>query len=415
MQTGTIIINKKGNASIKPEGGKELSVPKEFVFDVYRPASGKKRLPCEFEGNPISRILIEGKEVPKNQSVMEQKEANKQKVLQQKAEAAKAEKAARAKKQTQKAEEWQDSFDVEETRLPLDTRALLNDADNFHLKLNKAARFIQKKKDKGADEILDKDKFVFFKNDYDSRRETGHQFKIKPNFGNFNFAQNCQKHLGLAKDLCAHTTASPMSIDWRLVVGLGQASVYETSMTLHHIYGIPYIPASSIKGVVRSWQIRNKYLDKVTDKDRKDSKDQDPAEKLALDNEQFCDIFGCGEKSVHKEARQGKIVFFDAFPCAEPALEVDIMNPHYGDYYSDDKAKTPPADYLSPVPIPFLTVGRQAAHSKEALKFQFVLGIRQNSEEDKDLLATAVKWLNEALSQQGIGAKTAVGYGYMGA
>jgi CRISPR-associated protein Cmr6 len=152
-------------------------------------------------------------------------------------------------------------------------------------------------------------------------------------------------------------------------------------------------------------------LPDVTDKERK--KDEDAAEKLALGNEQFCDVFGCGEESVYGEARQGNIVFFDAFPCAEPTLEVDIMNPHYSDYYNDNDAKTPPADYLSPVPIHFLTVGRQAARSKEALKFQFVLGLRQNSKEDKELLKTATDWLNEALTQQGIGAKTAVGYGYM--
>ena len=47
-----------------------------------------------------------------------------------------------------------------------------------------------------------------------------------------------------------------------MVVGLGGESVYETSITLHHIYGIPYIPASSIKGVVRSWIITEVFGEK---------------------------------------------------------------------------------------------------------------------------------------------------------
>ncbi|MBX0313032.1 MAG: type III-B CRISPR module RAMP protein Cmr6, partial [Sulfurihydrogenibium sp.] len=44
----------------------------------------------------------------------------------------------------------------------------------------------------------------------------------------------------------------------RLVVGLGAGHVLETSLTLHHIFGIPYIPGSALKGVVRMvnfWKI----------------------------------------------------------------------------------------------------------------------------------------------------------------
>ncbi|EAY27842.1 type III-B CRISPR module RAMP protein Cmr6 [Microscilla marina] len=402
MRKGTIIIKKKGGASIKPEDGKELSVPKEFMFDAYKPTSGKRRLACEFEGNPITKILIEGQEVPKSQEVVAQKANAKKQALQREAEAAKQEEAARAKKRAQKMGTWrEDSFNAHESRLPADTKALLNDIDNFHLKLNKAARFIQKR----GDVITDKDKFVFFRND------DAHKFTIQPNFGNFNFAQNCQKHLALAKGLCAEAKPYPMGVDGRLVVGLGQASVYETSITLHHVYGIPYIPASSIKGVVRNWVIRTLCLQTTNNKESHDAKTDNVGEKLALKDKQFCDVFGCGDESFYKEARQGQITFFDAFPCAEPTLEVDIMNPHYSDYYGDD---TPPADYLNPTPIPFLTVGRQAAGAQPTpLKFQFVLGIRQNSAANQELLAQAATWLKQALAQQGIGAKTAVGYGYM--
>ena len=39
--------------------------------------------------------------------------------------------------------------------------------------------------------------------------------------------------------------------DTPLVCGLGAAHVLETALTLHHIWGVPYIPGSSLKGVCR--------------------------------------------------------------------------------------------------------------------------------------------------------------------
>lgn len=391
---GKIKLNNKGVFRI--EAQKQKFYPKGFALTEKH-----KNKWCEFEleGNDnVLKIIIEAtKEVltPTAELLATAHEADEAKKREKENKKIKKEFEESYELMLAGQEEGIDSYVLSKTCLPKNTkRTLLDDADNFHLKLNKLAQPDQE------------GKFKFYETNKGKLIR-----KIKPNFGNFNFAQNCQKHLDLAKGLCTQVAQHSLSIDWRLVVGLGQASVYETSMTLHHIYGIPYIPASSVKGVVRSWVIRSEFLNKVTDKERKES--EDPAEDLALKDKTFCAIFGCNEDSVYKEARQGNIVFFDAFPCAEPTLEVDIMNPHYGDYYSDNHAKTPPADYLSPVPIHFLTVGRQAAHSKEALKFQFVLGIRQNSSEDQDPLTKATEWLQQALTQQGIGAKTAVGYGYM--
>ena len=44
-------------------------------------------------------------------------------------------------------------------------------------------------------------------------------------------------------------------LDWRMIVGLGNEHIKETNMTLHHVYGIPYIPGSAIKGMVRHYFI----------------------------------------------------------------------------------------------------------------------------------------------------------------
>jgi CRISPR-associated protein Cmr6 len=177
------------------------------------------------------------------------------------------------------------------------------------------------------------------------------------------------KQLGLEiKDFSA-------TLSWRMVIGLGASHPQETSMTLHHIYGIPYIPGSAVKGVTRHWIILSKF-----------NEDEKEAEK---DNT-FQNIFG-----TQKEA--GKIIFFDAYPVDEIKLKLDIMNPHYPDYYSEN---TPPADWQSPVPIKFLTV--------EKTKFSFHLAAKKDAQ---NFLNTATTWLKEALENYGIGAKTSLGYG----
>lgn len=162
--------------------------------------------------------------------------------------------------------------------------------------------------------------------------------------------------------------------EWRFIIGLGSESIYEVSITLHHIYGFPYIPGSALKGFTRNWIINNNF----------DQKEED-----ALKDGLFASVFG-------DQNRRGKVIFLDAFPKEKPTLKVDIMNPHYADYYSGEK---PPADYLSPVPIQFLTV--------TDTKFEFIL-----ISKDTKILETTSNWLKEALSTHGIGAKTAVGYGY---
>ncbi len=165
-------------------------------------------------------------------------------------------------------------------------------------------------------------------------------------------------------------------LSWRMVIGLGASHPQETSMTLHHIYGIPYIPGSAVKGVTRHWVILSKFGND---------------EKKAEEDEDFRNIFGT-------QAQAGKVIFFDAYPVDEIKLKIDIMNPHYQDYYSKGE---PPADWQNPTPIKFLTV--------EKTKFSFSLACR-----DEDLLQKATNYLKEALRDHGVGAKTALGYGLFG-
>ncbi|RKU12138.1 type III-B CRISPR module RAMP protein Cmr6 [Candidatus Poribacteria bacterium] len=181
------------------------------------------------------------------------------------------------------------------------------------------------------------------------------------------------------------------TVDWRLVVGLGSEHVQETSMTLHHIYGIPYIPGSAVKGVLRHWWLQVLKEDKnflqqnpgfIKSKDEID-------ESIALKDPIFLSIFGSQEQ-------RGEVRFLDAYSTEAVHFAIDIMNPHYPDYYSGSK---PPTDHQSPRPINFLTV------EKTNFRFAFLA-------EDQKLLCKIKDRFEDALDMKGVGAKTAVGYGY---
>lgn len=165
-------------------------------------------------------------------------------------------------------------------------------------------------------------------------------------------------------------------VDWRMVIGLGGEHVQETNMTLDHIYGIPYIPGSAFKGVVRSWVIQEVF-----------SND----ENLALGDGIFLSVFGSQKSS-------GNIQFLPAYPIENVTLAPDIMNPHFPNYYTGTE---PPTDTQNPIPINFLTV--------EQTSFRFVILAKEQT-----LIDTATDWVDKTLRDEdkGLGAKTAVGYGY---
>ena len=118
------------------------------------------------------------------------------------------------------------------------------------------------------------------------------------------------------------------TVDWRLIVGLGSEHVQETNMTLHHIYGIPYIPGSAVKGVLRHWWLQILQEDKHFLQKNKGfiNKKGEVDEAKALNDPNFLAIFGSQE-------RQGKVQFLDAYPDPEKFhFAIDIMNPHYPEY-----------------------------------------------------------------------------------
>lgn len=175
--------------------------------------------------------------------------------------------------------------------------------------------------------------------------------------------------------------------DWatasRLLVGTGYKNTLEVGLGLHPLYGVPYLPGSSIKGLVRAWF------------DGQPGRDADQMRRL----------FGSAHKDEGSEAEHqvGALSFYDAFPRGTVRLEADVLTPHFGPYYQDPTVA--PAVWHDPNPVAFLAVAA-------GVSFRFVVtahvadGFAQAGELEmvRDALGQALAWL-------GAGAKTSNGYG----
>ena len=176
--------------------------------------------------------------------------------------------------------------------------------------------------------------------------------------------------------------------DWRFITGLGRKGPLEVGFTFHRIYGFPIIPGSGLKGLARA------YAYFVLLEAAPGSKPEE--------NPDFVTVFGRAPERGEDEstASAGGAVFFEAIPLDNPDLELDIMNPHYPDYYTGQGA---PTDGQNPKPVFFLTV-------KPGVRFAFAVGWR--GEPNPQAHALAVEWLQSGLEKLGAGAKTGAGYGY---
>ena len=167
-------------------------------------------------------------------------------------------------------------------------------------------------------------------------------------------------------------------VSGRMIVGLGDESVLETSVTLHRTYGVPFIPGSALKGLTASYA--RQHLEGL---------------EWSLSSDYYRAMFGDTESS-------GYITFFDAFYIPKTgfkghSLYADVLTVHHQQYYKDSSA--PPADSDSPVPVSFLSATG---------KYLIALNAPQGCEK---WLAAAFQILEAALLEVGIGAKTSSGYG----
>lgn len=175
-----------------------------------------------------------------------------------------------------------------------------------------------------------------------------------------------------------------VAVDGRAVIGLGAATPLEVGLTLHHTYGVPYLPGSALKGLAAH------YCHQVWG--ASDGK-------FARDGAAYKVLFGTKEDGGH-------IIFYDAWLCPDAqddCLDQDVMTVHHPEYYQDKQGKAP-TDFDDPNPITFLSA-----------KGRFLLALRCDvaSKSGAAWARLAMTLLQEALANWGIGAKTNAGYGRM--
>lgn len=232
-------------------------------------------------------------------------------------------------------------------------------------------------------------KFEKFFNNYKTiqdssewRRDWVNQF-VKFAIGNQTALTAAHADLALVAVKCLGGSAIACTTSAPLAIGLGYENAIENGMLWHHTLGVPYLPASSVKGLLRAWM--TEWADDATE-----------ASASVVDK-----WFGTAKQV-------GKLTVFDALPSKELYLEADVTTPHWGTWgerpvaKADDKGGTNfPADWIDPKPVHWLRVAKGA-------RFTFYLVLKDSTEIEKTAI---VEYLQAALRYIGAGAKTASGYG----
>lgn len=165
-------------------------------------------------------------------------------------------------------------------------------------------------------------------------------------------------------------------IEGRMFIGLATGGAIETGVSTQHTYGMPMIAGSAVKGVAHAY-----------------------AESIGLNADVLAVLFGEDEESAQKDGRvagSGCLVWHDAwwYPNDNTLPFVaEVVTVHHQDYYGGSGEAT---DFDSPIP------NQQVAVQGS---FYFVI------EGDAQWTNFAKNLLEQAVEYQGLGAKTAAGYG----
>lgn len=157
-----------------------------------------------------------------------------------------------------------------------------------------------------------------------------------------------------------------MTVDfnWRLRVG-GTRGFRELLLPVFHpVFGVPYIPPSSLKGAARAWARKNSDAGEVVQ------------------------LLGMLDR---KEAKAAKVEFLDAFPV-KPCLSVDVATPQW----SWENNRVP----YDPKPHALLSMEQP----------KFLIGLRPTARGTVDDVCRVKEWLENAL-KTGIGSRVSSGYG----
>ena len=192
------------------------------------------------------------------------------------------------------------------------------------------------------------------------------------------------RQVGLARALGeAHCCVIEAETTAPFATGLGLEHPIENGFAFMSPYGLPYLAGSGVKGVLRR-----------------------AAEELKVESNQIDALFGPEDVEV---AHRGALTCWDVFPRCESGMTVEIMTPHFSDYY---QGKETPHDAGSPNPIPFLAVPA-GTKLDFVLTFEAALVPMAQRAALSDWQALVRRIVAHAFNWLGFGAKTAVGYGAM--
>lgn len=170
-----------------------------------------------------------------------------------------------------------------------------------------------------------------------------------------------------------------LQLKTRLFAGLTGSGMLETGCTISHSYGAPYIPGSSVKGIVNA-HVRERFRN-------------------AENGDAICnEIFGAPATKNRPAGLAGLVSFHDAWwvpNSNQSPFVLEIVTTHHPEYYGKD-GKVPATDFDGPVPNAQIAVQG---------KFLFVL------DGPPAWLDLAEQMMVDALSVRGAGAKTGSGYG----
>lgn len=248
-------------------------------------------------------------------------------------------------------------------------------------------------------------------------------------------AENLQKRqqaLALQNPQLAYFPAKSTS---PFMTGIGNEHPLENGFAFLNPYGLPYLPGSSVKGVLRTtaeqlalglygetggwdmlsvwwlfgfeaggsmFQAKPYHIDVLDEEAQR--RQQDYQAWLEQPKDFLLDL--AGKKSLRESlSNQGALCFWDVYPQSKN-LSMGILTPHHGGYFN---GKNAPHDSEQPIPNVFLTIPPNSLFHFYCTCASARLP-KTLQENWQAIIRTAFEY---AFDWLGFGAKTAVGYGQM--
>lgn len=177
---------------------------------------------------------------------------------------------------------------------------------------------------------------------------------------------SCKKlyHYLCKRTECLSDECIRVHFPWRLRVG-GARGFRELILPVFHpVYGIPYVPSSSLKGFLRAWARKTQ-------------------------NQEINRLLGFLEGD---QSAMAAVEILDAFPT-DSCLEIDMANPQWA--WQRDQV------IYGTVPHPLLSMAKVTLN----------IGIVRTSLGTLADVQSVKEWIEQAFQSEGLGARTSAGYG----